>query len=114
MDSRRGLSFFSLRLSSAGVSSIYHFRVGRCALMAPLMNAPGTVKLGNYNWNPEFYGFLDQPFVFLSLPPVRGGFVYLPLPRWALGVNGRPFGTPPGTPRNPTERHGTVKLENCE
>ena len=46
---------------------------------------------------------------FLSASPIHGGFVYIAFPRWVLGVDGRPFGTPP---RNPAERHGTVKLGN--
>ena len=54
----------------------------------------GTVKLRNYDYNPEFYGFLAQPYGFLSASPLRGGFVYLSFPRWVLGVDCRTFGTP--------------------
>ena len=80
----------------------------------PFRTPPGTprnptephwaVNLRNYNYDPEFYGFLARHFGFLSASPTGGGFVYLSFPRWVLGVDGRPFGTPPGTPRNPTER----------
>ena len=43
----------------------------------------GTVKLGNRESNPEFYGFADRPFVPPS-PPRLGGFVYLAFHRWML------------------------------
>ena len=51
---------------------------------------------------------------FLLRRPFYGVFAYLALPRWALGVNGRPRGTSPGTPRNHAERCGAVKWRNCD
>ena len=45
---------------------------------------------------------------------IYGGFFYLAFPRRVLGVNGHPRGTAPGTPRNLTERFGTVKWRNYD
>ena len=67
----------------------------------------GTVKLGNYDWGPEFYGFVAHRFGLPSAPPARGGFVYLSFPRWVLGVDGRPSERRPephGNPKNATDR----------
>ena len=66
--------------------------------------------MGNYKYDPEVYGFLDQHYGFLSASPIRGGYDYLSLPRRALGVNEGPFRTPPGTPLSHTDRHGAVKF----
>ena len=49
-------------------------------------------------------GVRDPSFVFLSSPPIYGGFVYLSFPHWVLG-NGRPAERPP----EPTERQGKLR-----
>ena len=67
----------------------------------------GALRIGEMEElriSPGILGFLDHPFVSLSSPPIRGGFVYFEFPPWVLGVNGHPQGPPPGTPRNAKER----------
>ena len=62
-----------------------------------------------------FLGIHGAAFCFSLLRrPFYGGFAYFAFPRWALGVNGRPSESPPGPPRNPAERYGSVKGRNCE
>ena len=50
---------------------------------------------------------MARSFDLLASPPIYGGFVYLACPRWALGVNGQPIGTSPGTP---TEIRGALRI----
>ena len=98
---------------SAAVSSISHFRVRRWVLMGTPEERPpkphGTPRSGKMGECRIESGNLWIPgssFCFPSSLPIYGGFVFLSSPRWVLGVNGRPRGTPPpgphGTPRNGT------------
>ena len=73
----------------------------------PRQEPHGTLrngKLGELRVESVILRVPGPAFCFLPPSPIYGGFVYLSFPRWVLGVNGHPRGTP----------HGTVKLGNCE
>ena len=114
---------FFLRHPPSAVSFISHFRVGRwLVLMAtpPALppephGSPRNGKIGKLRAESGILQADVSPFRFLSASPVRGGFVYLSSPRWAPGVDGRPFGTPLGPPRSPAERQNreiTSRIRN--
>ena len=51
---------------------------------------------------------MGRPFVFLSSPPIYGGFAYLAPTRWLLGVDFQPP-QPRIISRKPPEPHGTLR-----
>ena len=97
----------------------------------PFRTSPGTPRNatephGAVNWGitnriRNFFGFLARPFGFLSVSPIRDGFVYSSYNSrafcWALMAvpSERPYG-PHGTPRNPQigKLGNTARIRNLD
>ena len=71
---------------------------------------PRNGRIAELRLESGIFRISGPPFRFSLCVAVRGGFVFSASPRWVLGVDGRPFRTPSGTPRNATEPRGAVKL----